>query len=57
MTEDSLSSRIRSEAAIADRPGQYARLMQIAHELDALAHEGPSGQAVLESLFTKEDES
>jgi hypothetical protein len=34
MTEDSLSSRIRSEAAIADRPGQYARLMQIAHELD-----------------------
>ena len=31
-----LGDRIRSEAAISDRPGQYARLMQIAFEVDAL---------------------
>jgi hypothetical protein len=31
-----LGDRIRSEANIADRPGQFARLEQIAREVDAL---------------------
>lgn len=33
---ESLSDRIRSEAAIADRPGQMARLEAIAVEVDRL---------------------
>jgi hypothetical protein len=36
MREDNLATRIRSEAAIADRPGQMERLEQIAAEVERL---------------------
>ena len=36
---ESLSDRIRSEAAIASRPGQYDRLEAIADEVDRLRAE------------------
>lgn len=35
-TTEALADRIRSEAAIADRPGQMDRLNQIADEVDRL---------------------